>query len=107
MAGWHIDTLPTPRVSHARTATVTATTSAMQAMRSTIRDLNLRNRTDVSLADIARIRSFGGWIEYYGRVHAIGPSSLSSLRRSDVAAWVMRKFKRFRMRISPFKSAGG
>src|SRR6202040_407018 len=43
--------------------------TALKAMRTTIRDLKLRSRTDVSLADIARKINplLRGWIAYYGR----------------------------------------
>src|SRR3982074_2820924 len=71
--------------------------TALKAMRTTIRDLKLRSRTDVSLADIARkinpLRR--GWIEYYGRYM---PSALRPFLRYvnlTMRAWAMRKFKRF------------
>ena len=43
--------------------------SAMKAMRTTIRELGLRNRTELSMADIARRINplLRGWIAYYGR----------------------------------------
>jgi hypothetical protein len=43
--------------------------SALQAMRSAIRDLNLRRQTQLSLHDIARQLNplLRGWIAYYGR----------------------------------------
>src|SRR6516165_3340267 len=43
--------------------------SAMKAMRATIRDLNLRRQTQLSLQDIARQLNplLRGWIAYYGR----------------------------------------
>jgi hypothetical protein len=42
--------------------------SAMKAMRSTIRELKLRHQTQLSLQDIARQLNplLRGWIEYYG-----------------------------------------
>jgi RNA-directed DNA polymerase len=54
--------------------------AALKAMRSKIRDLNLRSRTDVSLADIALEANplLMGWIGYYGRYT---PSALGSLFR--------------------------
>lgn len=72
-------------------------TTALKAMRAAIRDLNLRNRTDVSLADIARKINplLRGWIEYYGR---FAPSALRPLLRyvnQTLRAWAMRKFKRY------------
>jgi RNA-directed DNA polymerase len=72
--------------------------SALKAMRSTIRDLNIRRQTQLSLADIARTLNplVRGWIEYYGRY---APSALSPMLRyvnQTLARWAMRKFKRFK-----------
>jgi len=72
--------------------------SALKAMRSTIRDLNIRQQTQVSLQDLARQLNplLRGWIEYYGRY---APSALYPLLRyvnQTLVAWVMRKFKRFK-----------
>jgi hypothetical protein len=71
--------------------------SALKAMRTTIRELDLRHQTQLSLADIARRINplLRGWIEYYGRY---APSALYPLLRyvnQTLRAWVMRKFKRF------------
>ena len=71
--------------------------SAMKAMRSAIRDLNLRRQTQLSLHDIGRHLNplLRGWIAYYGRY---APSALAPLLRyvnQTLLAWVMRKFKRF------------
>src|ERR1700733_608750 len=71
---------------------------AMKAMRSTIRELNFRHQTQLSLEEIARLLNplLRGWIEYYGRY---APSALYPLLRyvnQMLLAWVMRKFKRFR-----------
>ena len=72
--------------------------SAMKAMRETIRDLNLRRQTQLSLQDIAQQLNplLRGWIAYYGRY---APSALYPLLRyvnQTLVAWVMRKFKRFK-----------
>ena len=72
--------------------------SALNDMRATIRDLKLRRRTQVSLADIAQRLNplLQGWIQYYGRYT---PSALVPLHRyvnETLAAWARRKFKRFR-----------
>jgi RNA-directed DNA polymerase len=69
-------------------------------MRETIRDLNLRRQTQLSLQDIARQLNplLRGWIGYYGRY---APSALSPLLRyvnHTFVAWVTRKFKRFKGR---------
>ena len=72
--------------------------SAMKAMRKAIRDLNLWHQTQLSLQNIAQKLNpiLRGWIEYYGRY---APSALFPLLRyvnQTLAAWVMRKFKRFK-----------
>lgn len=72
--------------------------SAMKAMRMTIRELGLRHRTELSLADIARRINplLRGWIAYYGRYL---PSALYPMLRYvnlTLRAWAMRKFKRLR-----------
>jgi len=72
--------------------------SALNTMRSTIRELNIRRQTQLSLADIARTLNplVRGWIEYYGRY---APSALSPMLRyvnQTLVRWAMRKFKRFR-----------
>jgi RNA-directed DNA polymerase len=72
--------------------------SALKAMRATIGDLDIRRRTQVSLADIAqRINPLlRGWIEYYGRYT---PSALYPMFRhvnQTLLGWAMRKFKRYR-----------
>src|SRR6202521_5018785 len=82
-------------------------TSAMTAMRSAIRELNLRHQTQLSLDDIARQLNplLRGWIEYYGRY---APSALYPLLRyvnQTLLAWAMRKFQRFadhKIRASQF-----
>ena len=65
-------------------------------MRETIRELNIRRQTQLSLADIARRLNplLRGWIEYYGRY---APSALGPMLRYvnlTLVAWAMRKFKR-------------
>jgi RNA-directed DNA polymerase len=72
--------------------------SALKTMRATLRDLNIRNRTQVSLADIAQQINplLRGWIDYYGRYT---PSALSPMLRyvnQTLLAWTMRKYKRFK-----------
>jgi len=71
--------------------------TALKTMRSTIRDLGIRHRTQMPLADIARQINplLRGWIEYYGRY---APSALAPLLRyvnQTLLAWARRKFKRF------------
>jgi hypothetical protein len=70
----------------------------MKAMRSAIRELNIRRHSQLSLEDIARQLNplLRGWIEYYGWY---APSALYPLFRyvnQTLLAWVLRKFKRFK-----------
>jgi group II intron reverse transcriptase/maturase len=72
--------------------------SAMKAMRQTIRDLNIRRQTQLSLQHIAQKLNplLRGWIAYYGRY---APSALYPLLRyvnQTLVAWALRKFKRFK-----------
>jgi len=72
--------------------------SALKAMRSTIRDLKLRRRTPASLADLARVINplLRGWIAYYGRY---APSALRPLFQhvnKTLLGWLRQKFKRFK-----------
>jgi len=77
--------------------------SAMKAMRETIRDLKLRRQTQLSLQDIAQQLNplLRGWIAYYGRY---APSALYPVLRyvnQTLVAWAMRKFKRFKRHKVP------
>jgi group II intron reverse transcriptase/maturase len=74
--------------------------SALRDMKRTIRDLKIRQRTQVSLTDIAQLLNplLRGWIGYYGRY---APSALGPMHRyvnQTLAAWVRRKFKRYARR---------
>ena len=76
----------TPAVSNA----------ALKSMRQTTRTLNYRNRTNLSLTDIARLHNpiLRGWLEYYGRFY---PSALYPVWRHfnrTLVAWAMKKFRR-------------
>jgi RNA-directed DNA polymerase len=72
--------------------------SALKSMRAKIRELGLRRRTELSLAELAQRMNplLRGWINYYGRY---APSALAPLLRyvnQTLLAWVRRKFKRFK-----------
>ena len=71
--------------------------SALKSMRDTVRELNIRHRTHVSMNDIAdQINPIlRGWIVYYGRYtpSALGP--VLSYVNATLQAWMMRKFKRY------------
>lgn len=71
---------------------------ALTAMRRTTRRWNYRNRTELSLEDIARMSNpiLRGWLEYYGRYY---PSAMYPVCRhfnKTLVAWAMRKYKRFK-----------
>ena len=80
--------------------------AALKTMRTTIRDLGIRHRTQVSLADIARQINplLRGWIEYYGRYAASALSPMLRYVNQTLLAWAMRKFKRFRVHKIPCES---
>ena len=69
--------------------------SALESMRATVRDLDIRRQTHVSMDDIAQQLNplLRGWIKYYGRYmpSALGP--LLQYVNQALQAWVMRKFK--------------
>jgi len=72
--------------------------AALKTMRQTIRKLNYRNRTELSLADIARLHNpvLRGWLEYYGR---FSPSAMYPVLRHfnmTLVAWAMRKYRRLK-----------
>src|ERR1700757_694121 len=74
--------------------------SALKSMRSTVRDLNIAQRTHLSLDDIAKKLNplLRGWIGYYGRYAS---SQLEPMLRHvnlTIRRWAMRKFKRFAAR---------
>jgi RNA-directed DNA polymerase len=72
--------------------------SALKTMRAKTRRLNYRNRTELSLNDIARLHNpvLRGWMAYYGR---FCPSAMSPVLKhfdTTLVAWAMRKFKRLK-----------
>ena len=71
--------------------------ASMKSMRDTIRELEIRRRTHVSMAEIAKQLNplLRGWITYYGR---FTPSALAPFYRyvnQTLRAWVRRKFRRY------------
>jgi len=70
--------------------------AALTDMRQTIRKTNFRNRTQITLGDVARELNplLRGWMGYYGRY---SPSALYPVFRQvnrTLVAWAMRKYKR-------------
>ena len=74
--------------------------SSLKAIRSTVRDLNIRQLTVCSLDDIARkLNPFlRGWIQYYGRYNSWALEPMLRHVNLTLRGWVMRKFKRFQGR---------
>lgn len=71
---------------------------ALKSMRQVVRKRNYRNRTELSLADIARYHNpvLRGWMQYYGRY---SPSAMNPVFRhlnKTLVAWAMRKYRRFK-----------
>lgn len=71
--------------------------TALKSMRAKVRKSDIRNRTDLSLVDIAKWYNpiLRGWIEYYG---CYSKSSLYPVFRhfnKTLVAWVRRKYKRY------------
>lgn len=64
----------------------------------TIRELGLRHRTELSLADIAQRVDplLRGWIAYYGRYTRSALYPMLRYVNLTLQAWAMRKFKRLR-----------
>nr|WP_207391798.1 group II intron reverse transcriptase/maturase [Neochlamydia sp. AcF84] len=69
--------------------------AALKSMKATIRQWNIRNRTDLELGDIAKTYNpvIRGWLVYYGKY---SPSALYKFCRhfnKTLVAWGMRKYK--------------
>ncbi len=78
--------------------TAAVSPEALTAMRQKARRLNYRNRTDLSLQDIALKRNpiLRGWIAYYGRFQPSALHPLFGHIDKSLVAWARRKYKRFR-----------
>ncbi len=74
--------------------------SAMKSMRATTRKCNIRNRTDLSLNDIARWYNpiIRGWLNYYGRYSRSAMYPVLWHLNRTLVAWAMRKYRYFRQR---------
>jgi restriction endonuclease Mrr len=72
--------------------------SALKTMRETTRRLNYRNRTELSLDDIARLHNpvLRGWMAYYGRFYPSAMSPVLKHFNETLVAWAMRKYKRLK-----------
>jgi len=74
--------------------------SALKTIRSTVRDLNIRQQTQRSLDDIASMLNplLRGWIGYYGRYNRAALEIMVRHVNLTLVGWAMRKFKRFQGR---------
>lgn len=72
--------------------------SAMKAMRSETRNSGLRNRSDMSLEDIAKYYNpvLRGWIEYYGRYNRWALYQVFRHFNLTLVKWAMKKYKKLR-----------
>lgn len=72
--------------------------SAIKSMRTTIRRKGLRNKTDMSLEEIAKLYNpiIRGWIEYYGSYNRWALSPVFRHFNTTLIAWARKKFKKLR-----------
>ena len=70
---------------------------SLKAMRQKIRELRIRRRTHIRLADIAREINpiLQGWLNYYGRYSPSAMHSAWKYVNATLIAWAMRKYKRY------------
>jgi RNA-directed DNA polymerase len=69
--------------------------SALKSMRAKTRQFNWRNRTDLSLNEIAQRFNpvLSGWLNYYGRYQRSAMYPVWRHFNKTLVAWVMRKYK--------------
>jgi len=74
--------------------------TALKAMRAKTRIDNLRNRTDLSLKQIAKWYNpiLQGWLGYYGCYYKSALYSVWRHFNKTLVAWAMRKYKHFQNR---------
>ena len=71
---------------------------AMKSMRAETRRRGYRNRTDMSLNDIAKEYNpvLSGWIHYYGKYNRSSLYPMLGHFNKTLVSWAMRKFKKLR-----------
>lgn len=74
--------------------------TSLKAMRAKVRKDNLRNRTDLSLQEIANWYNpiLQGWLSYYGGYYRSAMYNVWRHFNKTLIAWAMRKYKQFRHR---------
>lgn len=72
--------------------------AAQKSMRARIRKEGARNRSDLSLNDIAEWYNpvLRGWIKYYGKYNRSALYPVLKHFNQTLVAWARRKFKQFR-----------
>ena len=72
--------------------------NALKSMRAKVRDLNVRNRSELSLHDIAKIINpiLRGWINYYGRFHMTALDPMFRHCDETLVRWAMHKYQRLK-----------
>jgi len=75
--------------------TPVASKAAMKSMRQKTRKWNWRNRTELSLNEIARMYNpvLQGWLNYYGRYYRSALYPIWRHFNNTLIAWAMRKYK--------------
>jgi RNA-directed DNA polymerase len=68
--------------------------AAAKSMRARVRQLGVRNRTELSLEDIAKWYNpiLRGWISYYGHYHRTALNSVMRHFNKTLIAWAMKKY---------------
>ena len=74
--------------------------AATKSMRAHIRAAGIRNRSDLSIKEIANIYNpiLRGWIQYYGRYNPKELRPLMLYFNKTLTAWAMRKYKKLKGR---------
>jgi len=78
--------------------TPAVSSKAVTTMRQTTRSWNFRNRSDLSLHEIARMYNpvLRGWLSYYGQFSASAMYPVLRHFNKTLVAWAMRKFRRLK-----------
>lgn len=71
--------------------------TAQKSMRAAIRKLNIRNRTELSLEEIARVFNpiLQGWVNYYGKYTSSALHTVWWHFDKMLVAWLQKKYRRF------------
>jgi RNA-directed DNA polymerase len=80
--------------------------ASLNAMRARTRKFNFRNRTRLSLSEIAELYNptIRGWITYYGRYYQSGLYPMYHHLNRALAGWLVRKYKRIRSSKQAYKA---